>query len=64
MMCELFLASKLHMQNPDANLSERYRMIGQLCNKDNGSLPRLDAIAAFEKFTIIIPFTVLNYWNT
>ena len=39
-MCELFLASKLHMQNPDASLHERYRMIGQICTKENSNFPR------------------------
>ncbi|XP_045187189.2 WD repeat-containing protein 81-like [Mercenaria mercenaria] len=46
LMCELFLAPRLHAHKPGTSLRERYNMIGRLCAKDRGKLPRMIQTAA------------------
>ncbi|XP_060555300.1 WD repeat-containing protein 81-like isoform X2 [Ruditapes philippinarum] len=46
LMCELFLAPRLHTLKQGTSLRERYNMIGRLCANDKGKLPRIIQTAA------------------
>ncbi|KAL5008764.1 hypothetical protein ScPMuIL_014345 [Solemya velum] len=40
LMCEMFLASKLHMQSPSASLTQRYRILQSLAASEKSEMPR------------------------